>query len=276
MARVVLIGDVGGHPDQLRAALTRAGAGDDRLPDDLTVVQVGDLVDRGPDSAGVLDLVAGFLERQPHQWIQLAGNHEAQHLPGARLFWPEPIAERDAERLRDWWERGALSVAAAVRTSDGDDLLVTHAGLTVEAWRELGEPATAATAARLLNDRPPLIWKGGVHAVDPHPGPLWAEAGWDLYEPWLRHHAGGGFVPFGQVHGHSSVARYADRTWRCPGRVRQRATVDWDARHVRVRAGGRAFIGIDPKHGAAGAPAWTPLTLPGATLLSHPIRFETW
>ncbi|GAB3971479.1 hypothetical protein V1634_08875 [Plantactinospora veratri] len=28
-------------------------------------------------------------------------------------------------------------------------------------------------------------------------------------------------MPFGQVHGHSQVVRFADRTWRCPGRVRQ-------------------------------------------------------
>ncbi|BCB76640.1 hypothetical protein GCM10022251_50850 [Phytohabitans flavus] len=268
MTRVVLIGDVGGHPDQLRAALTEAGAHDDRLPDDLVVVQVGDLVDRGPDSAGVLALVASFLERQPDQWVQLAGNHEAQHLPGASRFWPEPIGDGDAALLREWWERGSLGVAAAVRTAEGDDLLATHAGLTARAWRELGEPATAAAAARLLNERPALIWQGGVVARDEGAGPFWAEAGWELYEPWLHHYAQGGFVPFGQVHGHSSIVRYADRAWRCPGRVRQRATVDWDARHVRVRIGGRVFTGIDPKHGTSGAPAWSPLTLSGATLLT--------
>jgi hypothetical protein len=103
--------------------------------------------------------------------------------------------------------------------------------------------------------------------VDHAAGPLWAEAGWKLHEPWLEYYAAGGFVPFGQVHGHSSLVRYADQTWRCPGRVWQRSTVDWKARHVTTRVGGRVFIGIDPKHGRYGAPAWAPLVLADATVL---------
>src|ERR1700755_2285929 len=83
MGRVAVIGDVGGHLLELEAALASLGAtgGDHRLPDDLTVVQVGDLIDRGPDSAGVLDLVDRYLDNQPAQWVQLIGNHEAQYLP---------------------------------------------------------------------------------------------------------------------------------------------------------------------------------------------------
>jgi len=46
MGRIAVIGDVGGHLGQLEAALAALGAtgGDRRLPDDLTVVQVGDLI----------------------------------------------------------------------------------------------------------------------------------------------------------------------------------------------------------------------------------------
>ena len=70
MGRIAVIGDVGGHLVQLEAALASLGASrvDHRLPDDLTVVQVGDLIDRGPDSAGVLDLVGRYLDSQPTQW----------------------------------------------------------------------------------------------------------------------------------------------------------------------------------------------------------------
>ncbi|MEO3820349.1 metallophosphoesterase [Plantactinospora sp. B24E8] len=271
MARVAVIGDVGGHPGQLRDALGALGADADgrHLPPDVTVVQVGDLVDRGPDSTAVLDLVRWYLDHQPERWIQLAGNHEAQYLPGGTGFWPERIAEPDVDLLRSWWAAGWLRVAVAIRCADGEDLLVTHAGLTVGCWRELAEPATAAAAARRLNQRPtPLIFRGGESVVDRAAGPFWAEAGWELHEPWLEHHARGGFVPFGQVHGHSQPVRFADRTWRCPGRVRQRATVDWAARHVRVRLGGRVFTAIDPKHGRTGAPQWSPLILDGAELLT--------
>ncbi|GIG86384.1 metallophosphoesterase [Plantactinospora endophytica] len=271
MARIAVIGDVGGHPEQLHAALRALGADPDRpsLPDDLTVVQVGDLVDRGPDSPAVLDLVRRYLDSEPERWIQLAGNHEAQYLPGGTPFWPEQLDEAGVELLRSWWAAGRLRVAVAIRTADAEDLLVCHAGLTVGAWRELGEPPSAALAARLLDGRPqPLLFRGGEFGLDRTAGPFWAEAGWELHEPWLEYYAGGGFVPFGQVHGHSQVVRFDDRTWRCPGRVRQRATADWSARHVRVRIGGRVFTGVDPKHGRTGAARWEPLVLDGARLLT--------
>ena len=265
MARVVVIGDVGGHPDHLLAGLARVGARG-TLPDDVVVVQVGDLVDRGPDSARVLAIVDGYLRRQPDQWVQLVGNHEGQYLPGGTRFWPEELSPIDARLLRSWWEDGLMSVAAAVHTADGDELLVTHAGLTLGCWRELGEPMTAASAVWLLNEKPDLLFRGSSSVVDRAAGPLWAEAGWELHEPWLEYYAAGGFVPFGQVHGHSTIVRYADQTYRCPGRVRQRATVDWDARHVRVRVGGREFTGVDPKHGRTGATSWQPLILDGGTV----------
>jgi hypothetical protein len=156
MDRVIVIGDVGGHLDQLRNALSSVGAYGDQLrpPAGLTVIQVGDLVDRGPDSSGVLHLVGRYLDEQPEQWIQLVGNHEAQYLPGGAAFWRDRLAVRDAGLLRSWWADGRLQVAAAVRTSAGEECLLTHAGLTPAAWRELGEPMTAATAARQLNARP--------------------------------------------------------------------------------------------------------------------------
>jgi hypothetical protein len=271
MARVVVIGDVGGHPDQLRQAIGSLGpsaGAHPRIPDSTVVIQVGDLVDRGPDSAGVLDLVRRYLGEQPDQWVQLIGNHEAQYLPGGVAFWRERLAGRDADLLRTWWQAGTLRVAAAVRTASGDDALFTHAGLTVPAWQALGGPMTAAAAARLLNDRPePLIWLGDGFTTATIAGPLWAEAGWELYEPWIAHYAAGGYIPFDQVHGHSSVVSFTDQVWRCPGRIRQRTTVDWQARHTWVRIGGRVFTGIDPKHGRTGAPRWSPLVVEDAEVL---------
>jgi hypothetical protein len=269
VGRVAVVGDVGGHLGHLREALRFLGAtGTDlRLPSDLIVIQVGDLVDRGPDSTGVLDLVGRYLDDQPTQWIQLIGNHEAQYVPGGIAFWPERLTDSDAGRLRRWWGDERVQVAAALRTAEGDEVLLTHAGLTVDAWRALGEPMTATTAAFLLNERPELIWLGDGFVTDTLAGPLWAEAGPELYEPWMQFYAEGGFVPFDQVHGHSSIVSFRDQTWRCTGRVRQRARVDWEAHHVRVRIGGRTFIGVDPKHGRAGAIQWQPLILDNAEVL---------
>jgi Calcineurin-like phosphoesterase len=68
MARTIFIGDVHGCREELEALLARVGfsAGDagDRL------VMVGDLVVRGPDPAGTLDLLASLGARS------VRGNHE--------------------------------------------------------------------------------------------------------------------------------------------------------------------------------------------------------
>jgi Calcineurin-like phosphoesterase len=52
--RVAVIGDVGGQASELHRALAGLGADDEtlELSSDLMVIQLGDLVHRGPDSAG--------------------------------------------------------------------------------------------------------------------------------------------------------------------------------------------------------------------------------
>ena len=253
MPDIVVIGDVGGCARQLTDAVAPLL---DRP--DTVIVQVGDLIDRGPDSRGVLDLVRGRLEADPHRWIQLLGNHESQYL-GGEPFWPQRLADDEAALLRTWWLKEWLRVAAAVRTREGEELLICHAGMTVDAWRALGEPVTAATAADLLNTRPEeLLWN-----VDS--GPLWAEAAPELYRSWLDEPV---VVPFGQIHGHSTVVSFARRAWLCPERIRRRTTVDWAARHTVTRIRTARFIGVDPKHGRFGTDHWSPLVLPDATLLA--------
>jgi hypothetical protein len=246
----VIIGDVGGCASQLADAV-------ESVLDDVetVVIQVGDLIDRGPDSHGVLALVGDRFERAPERWIQLAGNHESQDL-GAERFWPQRLSNADGALLRAWWLRDRTRVAAAVRTAEGEEFLVTHAGLTVDSWQRLGAPVTATTAADLLNTRPDdVLWDDG--------GPLWAEAS-TVYGSWLD---ATDPVPFGQVHGHSSIVDFRRGQWVCPERIRYRSTVDWDARHTTTRVHGARFVGVDPKHGRTGALKWAPLTLPGATVL---------
>src|SRR4029079_14812197 len=124
-----------------------------RLPADLTVVQVGDLIHRGPDSPGAIDLVRTVLRQQPGQWIQLAGNHEAQYITPPKFHWPERLPEDDLETLFEWWSSrrvreaagapvfewcapGRLRVAtAAGAAGEPYPYLVTHAGLTEGFWR---------------------------------------------------------------------------------------------------------------------------------------------
>lgn len=75
--RLYAIGDIHGQLGMLedvheRIERDRLETGDTTAP----VVHLGDLVDRGPDSRGVLDfLVAGAVSGQP--WITIRGNHDA-------------------------------------------------------------------------------------------------------------------------------------------------------------------------------------------------------
>lgn len=91
MQRVFAIGDIHGQFDMLRAAhdrieRDRRATGDDAAP----VVHLGDFCDRGPDTAGVIGLLAdGIAEGRP--WRAVMGNHD-------RLF-------------RDFLQSGALTDA---------------------------------------------------------------------------------------------------------------------------------------------------------------------
>ena len=77
--RVYAIGDIHGRLDlfeQLIAAIDAEDAG--RPPAETTVVLLGDLVDRGPDSAGVIDAALAWGARRRVRL--LAGNHEEMFL----------------------------------------------------------------------------------------------------------------------------------------------------------------------------------------------------
>lgn len=74
--RTYAIGDVHGHRDKLAAAHARVEADRARVGDeDAPLVHLGDLVDRGPDSAGVVaDVIQGIAAGRP--WMVTLGNHD--------------------------------------------------------------------------------------------------------------------------------------------------------------------------------------------------------
>ncbi|MBA8793069.1 hypothetical protein FHX74_000663 [Friedmanniella endophytica] len=263
--RVAVIGDVGGHHDALAAELGRLGVGrDGRLPDDLTVVQVGDLVHRGPDSAAVVALVDRYRREQPDRWVQLAGNHEAQYLREPAFVWPEQLDDGTAATLRDWWRDGWLRVAAAVEGSDGEQWLVTHAGLTRGFWREvLDAPVRAGTAADRLNalgaaDDDRLFRAGrmlGGGPADLAAGPLWAEAAGELLAGWTASR-----VPFSQLHGHAVAT---GRHSRLDPWLAEATRVDRSRGHEETALAGGRIVGVDPGHGRRARRAWQAYVLGG-------------
>lgn len=259
--RVAVVGDVGGHRDALVAELTRLGAdpGTGELPDDLTVIQVGDLVHRGPDSEGVVALVDRYLDRQPDQWIQLVGNHEAQYLRDPVFDWPERIDEAAADTLRDWWASGRMQVAVAVETPH-TGFLVTHAGLTADYWRDvLDAPEDVHRVAEGLNELvvrgDDVLFRAGEMLGNGRPttsaGPLWASAPTELVPSWIATR-----LPFSQVHGHTSIFDWQNHRHRGSAEVTRRTTVDERAKHEITVLDGGLIIGIDPGHGRCAHHPW--------------------
>lgn len=278
--RVAVFGDVGGQHDELCSALIDLGMDPDsnQLPDDLTVVQIGDLIHRGPDTARTLRLVRRILQRHPDRWVQLAGNHEALYLPHGPAFqWPETLSDDAVTLLRDWWRDGTMKVAVGLQTDVGD-LLLTHAGLTSSLWRKLGCRTNVREVAAQLNalphTNPPALFETGrmMNGGTPNwnAGPLWAEAGSELYPSWLAVAREGVPVPFGQVHGHSSAMFWRDRQWRGHFAARPYFIPKYRQRHLVGVIDGQFFAGIDPDFGKF-APqfTWAPLVFENARVVAR-------
>lgn len=259
MGRVAVIGDLAGHLAELARELDRLGASDGVLPDDLVVVQVGDLIHRGPDSDGVIALVDHYLRTQPDRWRQLVGNHEAQYLHEPAFDWPEHISDAAADTLNDWWQARVMTPAVAVRSGD-EDFLITHAGLTAGFWEQaLDRPADAALAAKALNsfagshDR--VLFAAGQMLGGGKPnlaaGPVWAAAATELVPSWT-----GTELPFSQVHGHSMIADWRRHELRCDPATAELLTVDEERKHETVTLPGGRIVGVDPGHGAKPQTPW--------------------
>jgi len=101
--RIYAIGDVHGHLDLLTALEGLIEKDLHEAPiNELFVVYLGDYIDRGPNSAGVIEhLVHGGT--LPGQKIFLRGNHEAAFL----RYLSEP------ELIREWRNYGALEAIAS-------------------------------------------------------------------------------------------------------------------------------------------------------------------
>lgn len=97
--RSYAIGDIHGQLALLQAAHARIAADRAEVGDtDAPIVHIGDLVDRGPDSAGVVDLLAkGVAAGAP--WIVLKGNHDRMF----SLFLDDPEAHDPMLRADYGW-----------------------------------------------------------------------------------------------------------------------------------------------------------------------------
>jgi hypothetical protein len=267
--RVAVIGDISGHLDELRAELRRLGADGEtgRLPADLTVIQVGDLIHRGPASDAVVALVDGYLTDQPTQWIQLVGNHEAHYLRDPVFHWPERISARSGDTLRRWWAEGQMRVATWVRDdsrNNGESFLVTHAGVTAGFWRTALTVTSSAEQAAirinaLIGANEGALFRAGTllhgRRRARSVGPVWADTATELLPSWLAT-----TLPFSQIHGHDTIFDWKRRRFRtangAAADLARLTVLDEEAKHETTVLPGGRIIGIDPCHDSQPRRPW--------------------
>ncbi|MEU8969152.1 polynucleotide kinase-phosphatase [Streptomyces monashensis] len=130
-----IIGDIHGCSAELESLLQKLGYADGVHPDGRTAVFVGDLVDRGPDSPGVLRRVMSMVG-SGHA-LCVPGNHEnkyGRHLKGRKVQHTHGLAETIAQMEGESEEfraevRRFLDGLVSHYVLDGGKLVVCHAGL---------------------------------------------------------------------------------------------------------------------------------------------------
>jgi hypothetical protein len=127
--RTVVLGDLHGSLDAFRTLLTHAGMldGDSWRAGRAILVQLGDVIDRGPDSVATYEFLADLQVRARKgkgQVVRLLGNHEVSLLEGNYDLTDFASPETLAARIRIDVQERKVKAAYAHR-----GWLFTHAGL---------------------------------------------------------------------------------------------------------------------------------------------------
>jgi len=226
--RIVAVGDVHGDFDQFVKTLRAAKVIDEKnnwIAGKTHLVQLGDVLDRGPDSRKVMDLLMKLEEEAPKTGGMvhpLIGNHEAMVLLGDLSF-VNPEEEkafggakeyREAMSARGKYGKWIRSHNAVIKIND---LVFVHAGIT---------PAFARMSLGGINKavRDDLE-KGNEHGIAlDYSGPLWDRT-----------------IPIGDE---EVVAKQLDEVLKAYGARRMVVGHTFSTRGILVRAHGR-LIRID-------------------------------
>eukprot|EP01065_Artemidia_motanka_P021639 TRINITY_DN25887_c0_g1_i1.p1 TRINITY_DN25887_c0_g1~~TRINITY_DN25887_c0_g1_i1.p1 ORF type:complete len:400 (+),score=23.65 TRINITY_DN25887_c0_g1_i1:22-1221(+) len=175
--RIVAVGDLHGDLSTAAAILQSAGLVDEGgnwIGADSVLVQMGDMVDRGPEGHGIMDLMMRLRQRAPGSGGEvnvLCGNHEVMNLKGDWDFVnPVDIAlhggvesRRLAYGAGGHYGRIVRSLPLAVVV---DDTLFVHGGLLPQ-WASLGTERLNAHARDIMAA---ASWEAPVLMND---GPVW-------------------------------------------------------------------------------------------------------
>ena len=172
--RIVALGDVHGDPQRAKEALRLAGLLDESgswIGGDTTLVQLGDLTDRGDDSKGTIDLFRRLQQEAASaggQVIVILGNHEAMNVQGdLRYVSPGDYAMYGGKEARalaysSEGEHGKWIASLPAVAKVGDTIFV-HGGVT---------PVWAAKGIEGINRELTATLKPGLINTDPSQ-PLW-------------------------------------------------------------------------------------------------------
>lgn len=142
MGRTLFVGDVHGCAAELDALLRAAGPS--------RVVLLGDLFTKGPDPAGVWDLI------EAHGAVGVLGNHDAAMLANRKRFSRALPAD-------GWRWLAALPLLRKGRAPDGRAWRAVHGGLHPRRGAKGTTRAMALTMRRFPDDRDPahpFWWQG--------------------------------------------------------------------------------------------------------------------
>ena len=149
------------------------------VPEGLTIIQVGDLVHKGPNSKGCVR--AGRpIPRELTGPLDPAGRQPRGPVSRGNTGRSRP-ARGCSKRSQQVGRRRADSYCPDDRVDRAWPVLVTHSGMTMSKWRAIGQPVTAAEAAELLNgeferDRVSALAAGRELDFGDEPGVVWADA----------------------------------------------------------------------------------------------------
>lgn len=262
------VGDTGGHRKQLEAGLESIGVDVDNftIPEGVTIIHMGDLIHKGPASRSLLTLVRDLQDRNPGRWIQLLGNHEAQHLIGGVMFWNcESCVEPDTDDLiQSMWNENRIVAAHSLKglsnanmtLSARDcwiptcrDWLLTHGGLSPR-WADtlhcdLADVDSVAKAINGLSPRRLSIAGSRLGNPGSLASPVWASAPDEVIPQWE------GRMPFNQLAGHTYPFDWERELWfggpRRAAHMRKLSKLNPDLRTVITQAGRETvFVSVDP------------------------------
>lgn len=278
--RYAILSDTGGHHKQLVASLQELGVDlkTHKIPADLTIIHLGDLVHKGPHSDIIVSMVDALIRKNRGRWVQLFGNHELHYFPDAPSFWNEEISEASQNILMHWHREGLIqwsyslpagvtgtnnnSVKAWLEEYPNAPILLSHSGVSYEFLNThniLRDPSGGGVEVMCeeinvlpfrLNAQAGLMLYG--ETINPllPAGPAWAEPIVELWYSWARW----AYDPrwnFLQVHGHTNFFNpyRGDFFPNAPELVQSTTLVDVDLSQALTLVGSLGLLSVDPCYG---------------------------